>query len=100
MISPMRRLELADAAALVADDASVAIGRPPALALVRELIRAGRRDRTWSAYPRATSRSSSWSRPAAPGRSSRRASTSASSGRRRPSRGRSRKAGSGFSTRL
>ena len=44
MISPMRRLELADAAALVADDASVAIGRPPALALVRELIRAGRRD--------------------------------------------------------
>ena len=44
MISPMRRLELADAAALVADGATVAIGRPPALALVRELIRAGRRD--------------------------------------------------------
>ena len=40
----MRRVELAEAAALVPDGASVAIGRPPALALIRELIRLGRRD--------------------------------------------------------
>ena len=40
----MRELDLAAAAALIPDGASVAIGRPPALALVRELIRAGRRD--------------------------------------------------------
>lgn len=36
-------MDLADAAALVPDGASVAIGRPPALALIGELIRAGRR---------------------------------------------------------
>lgn len=40
----MRQLDLAAAAALVPDGASVAIGRPPALALIRELIRSGRRD--------------------------------------------------------
>lgn len=44
MINRVRRLELEDAAALVPDGATVAIGRPPALALVRELIRLGRRD--------------------------------------------------------
>ncbi len=40
----MRLLELAEAAALVPDGATVAIGRPPALALIRELIRLERRD--------------------------------------------------------
>ncbi len=40
----MRRMDLAEGAALVPDGASVAIGRPPALALVRKLIAAGRRD--------------------------------------------------------
>ena len=40
----MRRVELAEAADLVPDGASVAVGRPPALALVRALIRRGRRD--------------------------------------------------------
>jgi glutaconate CoA-transferase, subunit A len=34
----------ADAAAMIPDGASVAFGRPPALGLVRELIRQGRRD--------------------------------------------------------
>ena len=43
MINRVRRLELTDAAALVPDGAEVALGRPPALALVRELIRMGRR---------------------------------------------------------
>ncbi|HEX6548082.1 MAG TPA: CoA transferase, partial [Candidatus Dormibacteraeota bacterium] len=33
-----------EAAALVTDGSEVAIGRPPALPLIRELIRAGRRD--------------------------------------------------------
>lgn len=37
-------MNLAEVAALVPDGASVAVGRPPALALIRELIRAGRRD--------------------------------------------------------
>lgn len=40
----MHRLELAEAAALVPDGATVAIGRPPALALIRGLIRLRRRD--------------------------------------------------------
>jgi len=39
MINRVRQLELAEAAALVPDGATVAIGRPPALALIRELIR-------------------------------------------------------------
>ena len=37
-------MDPAAAAALVPDGATVALGRPPALALVRELIAQGRRD--------------------------------------------------------
>lgn len=40
----MKLVAAADAAALIPDGASVALGRPPALGLVRELIRQGRRD--------------------------------------------------------
>jgi len=40
----LKLVDAADAAALIPDGASVALGRPPALGLVRELIRQGRRD--------------------------------------------------------
>jgi len=40
----LKLVAAADAAALIPDGASVALGRPPALGLVRELIRQGRRD--------------------------------------------------------
>ena len=43
MINRVRRMELAEAAALVPDGATVAIGRPPALALIRRLIALQRR---------------------------------------------------------
>lgn len=39
-----RQVDLAQAAAMVPDGATVAIGRPPALALIRQLIALGRRD--------------------------------------------------------
>lgn len=44
MINRVRRMELAEAAALVPDGATVAIGRPPALALIEQLISQQRRD--------------------------------------------------------
>ena len=40
----VRQLDLASAVDLVPDGATVAVGRPPALALIRGLIAAGRRD--------------------------------------------------------
>lgn len=44
MINRVRKMQLAEAAALVPDGATVAIGRPPALALIRQLIARHARD--------------------------------------------------------